>query len=1110
MSSRLRVVLGVLFFVVCGLQAQQLTSISGYVTDPSGAAIPAARVTATNLGTGLARSVTTDAQGHYVFSAVSAGHYKLSATAKGFKTTVQPNLVVNLEQQVSANLSLQLGAATQTVSVHAAAVHLQVNSGTVGYTVTGSQIRKIAVNGRNFYELAQIVPGSANAPTASQGAPAIGHLSSSSVVINGLRSSSEEWEVDGAWDLDPGSNGSIDVSPPPDAISQFRVQTSNYSAAYGQAGGAVVNVRLKSGTNQFHGSAYEFVRNSALDAEDTFLKAKGQAKAPLKLNDFGFTVGGPLVHKKLFFFYSEEFRRLRTGNIYNTHTPSPLELAGNFSGPKTPLPKSGKLTLPPGVAASCQTGPTQFNPACFNPYALDLIKAGIFPTQTVPQTSSDFNNYITSSSVPTNYHQELVRVDYQINSRLHLMGHFIHEGYDEVTPTTQWAGSSFPTVQTNFAVPSKNLAVRLTQIVSPTLLNETDFQFTDDSDTGSPVGIYTRPAGFPTATLFGANTGNRIPAISLSNGYGSFNVGRWPYALNTPLYSAADNLTQTAGNQTFTYGAMWQYGIKNQPNEGNTEGAYSFNGTYTGNPLADFLFGYPVNYNEISGQIPFEWRYQTAEAYLEDDIKASRHLTLNLGVRYYLLPHAYDANNNFTTWEPNLYSGPVNHTGGFENFTCGSPYCSLNGIAYAGDTALGVPRSTAKGYFYNFAPRIGFAWQPTGWRHTVIRGGWGVTYYRVQLNDILANSPNNPPVITNETIDYSKSTTIPALGNPTAGTPKGASPSGLNALAYNYKLPMVQQYSLGIQHRFADNTILSVSYVGSDARHLSDAYNANQPYAFTCPSTGVTGVAKAPNCTAGVRYQFNPGFNYSTSSINNFRPYLGFAGITTYQTSGSSEYNSIQVHLDKHMTQNLLFQVSYTASRSLDNTSNYSFQPQNPYNRNADWAVSNWNRPQVLIVNYVYNLPFFRGQNGFLGETLGGWTWAGITSIESGTPFSVGVSGSTHGLAGRPDQVAGVLYPKTEAEWFTPTSFAQAPAGFYGNLGRNTLQGPGMEEWDMTFNKNFRIGERANASLQFGFFNIFNHVNLNNPNATVGSPNIGTITGDLAPRVVQMGIDISF
>lgn len=1091
------------------LAAQQATTVSGYVVDPSGAAIPNARVTLRNVATNVSRQVTADHQGHYTATAVSAGTYIISASAPGFKTTVQRRVVVNLGAQLNQDIKLQVGSATQSISVNAAAAHLQTNTGALSDVVTGQQIQKIAINGRNFMQLAQLVPGASQGPSGFSG---IGHLSTGAVQFNGLRSTSNSWMIDGADDLDPGSNGSLAVSPPPDALAQFRVETSNYSAAYGHAGGAVVNVRLKSGTNSFHGSAYEFVRNDALDATDAFLKAKGQKKSPLKLNDFGFTIGGPIKRNKLFFFYSQEFRRLRSGHTFNTHTPSPAELAGNFTGPKTPLPKSKKLSLPPGVSSSCMTGTNTFDPSCFNSNALALIKAGIFPAQTVAQTSTDFNNYIIAASVPTNYHQELLRMDYTINSRLHLMGHFIHEGYDTVSPTSQWTGgTSFPTVQTNFAVPSKNAIVRLTQIISPTLLNETDFQFSDDSDDGKPIGTFTRPSGFSTPTLYNHNQGNRIPGIHLSQGYGGFDVGRWPYALNTPLYSLADTFTQTLGNHTFTYGGMFQFGSKNQPNETETEGIFGFNGQFTGNPLLDYLFGYPNSYTEGSNVVVGQWRYNQTEAFFEDDAKVTPTLTINAGVRYYLIPHAYTANNGVTTWLPQLFTGVINHAGASQTIPCtqsSGSVCTYSGIAFAGTN--GVPRTMTNTYHGDIAPRIGFAWQPFGSSsNTVIRGGYGITYYRVQGNDSY-NILTNPPVVSTTSLSFLKTDSTPQLNSPVGGKGPSPSPVSLQVLDQRYKPPMIQQYSLGIQHQFTPSTILTVSYVGSDGRHLSNRFDANQPYPFTCPSSGLTVGSGSPACAPGVTYQFNPALNANKVQINTLRPYLGYGSIQTWDTVGSSEYNSLQVDFEKQMTRNLRFQVAYTLSRSLDNAPGLNNDPQNSYNRNAEWAQSNWNRPNVLIANYVWNLPFFRRQHGVAGETLGGWTWSGITTVQSGTPFSVGLSGSGHGLAGRANEIFPANYPQVETNWFCTSCFAVPAPGFFGTSGRNILRGPGLWDFDMTFGKNFRIGEHVNAAMQFAFFNIFNHVNLNNPNAALGSSNFGEITGDVSPRIAQVGIDLSF
>ena len=1065
------------------LFAQSQAALSGYVTDPSGAVIPGARVTAFNVATGASYAAKTNRNGLYRIPGLMSGTYRVVARADGFQTTTHLGVRLNVGEQAGLNIRLRLGAATQNVNVRTSAVHLQTQTSEQSFTIHGREIQNLAVNGRNFMTLVQLAPGAANGPTGFAG---IGHFGVG-VSFNGANASAGSWLVDGAENLDLGSRGNLIVSPSIDSIGQLRVQTSNYSAIYGAAGSQIVNARIKSGTNAFHGTAYEFVRNDAMDANNFFLNRAGKPRPALKLNDFGFTLGGPIIHKKVFFFYSQEWRTFRAYTVYNTHTPSPQELAGNFSAWGSRQKSSG-LKKPAGVPASCISGFT-ISPNCINSNAAALIKANIFPAETLPFTASNYNfqNYITSVTTPESYNQELVRLDYDINPSLRLMMHFIHEGFQQTYASSLWSGDSFPTVGTHFILPTDSLAVRLTQIVDPATLNEVDFQFGYKYDRGTPVGNYARPAGYTVPTVFGNNPLNRIPHLGFSQGYGGYDVGEWPYHLNTPEWSIRDMVTQELGNQTFSYGIFYQYGIKNQPNGGDTQGAFFFNGYGTGNSFADFLLGLPNSYSELNQEVMGHWRYNQLEPFFEDDWKATRDLTLNLGLRYQYIPHAYETNNNFVTWLPQFYNpstAPTLNAKG--NIDCANgPGCDYrDGIVIAGSPATPqLGRSTTQTYYGDFAPRIGFAWELPGLRETVLRGGMGIGYWRNQGND--SYSLQAPNVI-NETFFF------PSMNNPSGGKVNATpAPPNLRVLSQVYKPHQIVTYSLDIEHSFGANTLLSLAFVGSHGSHLGITTNINQPQVpYVDPKTGKV-------------YDFNPQFAHGVSQ-NPYRPYRGFGSISLEGNNASSEYNSLQVSLERRWTHDLSFGLSYTLSHAMSN----NVTPQNSYNRDIEWAQ--YGRPDILVFHYDYDLPFFRGQRGFLSEALGGWRWAGVTTFMSGYPFGVGLSGN-HGLANRADQVVGanVVYPKTVAQWFSGP-FIAPPDGYFGNTGRNILRGPAYAGWNMDFFKFFQLGEHVRMRVEADAFNIFNHVNFNNPNSSLGSEAFEQLTSTASPRNLQLGVHLTF
>lgn len=1053
------------------LRAQGTSSLAGYVADPSGAVIPGATVTITNTATGIKRTTVTDAAGHYVISGLDVGVYNVTAKAKGFKSSVQEGMHIDVSAQAAENFKLAVGSSSESVTVQADAAHVQTETGAVSNVISGAQIQNIAVNGRNFVSLATLIPG-ASSQLPDQ--PGVGVTGGSAINFNGNRVGGNSWLVDGAQNRDVGNSNSLDTFPAMEAINQFRVQTSNYSAEYGTAGSAVITMAIKNGTNAFHGSGYEFLRNDAMDARNAFQTKK----TPLKQNDFGWTLGGPIKKNKSFFFFSEEWRRTRQGTNINTHTISPQELAGDFSAAGEPgAGPTGTLKDPTG--RGCVNG-TQVDPKCFDPNAVALIKAGIFPAAN-NLVAGQFNNYNVSPSVPTNWRQEIVRIDHNLTPNLMLMGHWIHDAFDQGQATELWAGQAFPTIHSELIQPGNNAIVKLTQIVNPTLINEVGFDVSENAISIIQGGAFARPSGYNVPEVYPDNPQNRVPTIGFSQGYGGIDTASWPWINNNVVYTWHDTVTQTAGNHTFKYGGLYQYQIKNQQAFGNTQGNFHFDGHATGNAMADFLLGYPNSYNEVSTLRMGNYRYEQVEAFVQDDWKVRPNLTLNLGVRWFLMPHLYDKYNQLSTWLPTLYNraaAPQLDPKG--NIIPGTGN-ALDGIVQAGTN--GVPRTLTNTYFGTVAPRLGFSWDPWSTGKTVIRGGFGEGFERVEGNDTY-NVINNPPFV------QSSSYTNPPFDNPAGGSVPPPSPYNIEVFNLNYKLPTTYQYSLGIQHQLAGQTILTVSYVGSHSSHLDRVINQNQ-------ATPIGAMSFDPTLNTGV-------------SQNPYRPYYGLGNITTHVADASSAYNSLQVNLEKQMTSNLRFQTAYTWSKAEDNASSFGEQPQNIYNRAAEWGLSSFDRTQMLTINYIYKLPFFANQQTLAGNLLGGWTWAGVTTFQSGQPFSIGLDGGGHGLSSRANISGDITYPKTVAEWFNTSIFSDPAAGQFGNSGRNIVRGPGIDRWDMSLYKNFKVGERVNTELRFEFFNVFNNVIYNNPNGALGNGNFGKITSAHDPRILQAGLHFSF
>lgn len=1064
-------------------------SISGFVLDPSGAAVPGATLTFTNIATRDARRSTTNSAGRYLVAGPDVGSYDVTVLARGFKAWRQHGLTLTVGENITLNVNLQLGAVTQTVTVAANLSRVNTSNAEIGGVIGQSQISSVAVNGRDYITLAALVPGARSRLPDTPYTGGGGTGGGSNIVFNGVRLGANNWMIDGAENLDTGSNSAPEAYPAMAAIQEFRVGTSNYSAAYPSAAGGLVNVALKSGTNEFHGSAYEFFRNDALDANNFFSNRAGQPVPPLKQNDFGFTLGGPIQQNKTFFFYSQEWRRFREGLTQNLHAPSPLELQGNFS--QSPIVGNAKsLKAPPGVPASCISG-LQINPSCFNSNAMALISAGVFPVANFPD--GGFNNYVASPVEPINFAQELVRIDHHFSDSLQLFGHYIHEQFYRQLPTAEFGSDTFPTVHSDRQMPDYNLVLNLTKTFNPTLINQFNFNISYDGIEISPSGVYQRPSDLAIPELFPVNPLNRIPSLFLSQGYGTYDVTDLPWHNYQRNFNWQDNVTKVSGHHTIEFGGLFIFSQKDQLTGGRSQGDFSYNGAFTGNSLADFLLGYSNSYTELSTQLFPKYRYHQVEAFAQDNWKVKPTLTLNLGVRWFFIPHTFTTANLLSNFLPSQWvasQAPTLNSAGNISCTPGPTTCNvMNGLFVAG--ANGVPRGLTQNVYDDFAPRLGFAWDPFGHGTTVIRGGFGMAYYRVQGNDTY-NITNNPPFAQNVTLDYGSSNRTPPMDNPAGGKAAPLAPPSLLTIDPYYPPPQIEQYSLGVQRQVSQSAILSVAYVGSHGEHLPVSVNENQPP----PVPG---------------FDFNPVLNNKPAPPTNlYRPYAGWGTITEEEMAALSDYNSVQVSFQRHMSRGLQFGAAYTYSKAMDDASAYGQQPQNPYNLRADWSPSDFNSTHILQLNYNWRLPFYDAQRGVVGKALGGWEFAGITSAESGLPLNIGLTGAGVGLATRPDLLGTVGTPHQAEQWFTTTSFADPVAGFYGNLARNSLVGPGFFVFNWSLYKHFRIGERVDTELRFEFYNIFNQVSFAGVSTSLGSGSFGEVASAHDPRIIQLGVMLHF
>ena len=681
-------------------QAQQAT-IVGTVTDPSGAVVPNVAVSITNMDTNLNRVYPTNDAGQYVAPDLQIGHYDIKATAAGFKVAEQKSIVLTVGDRIRVDFQMQMGAAQETVTVEANAVHIQADSGEMSNLITDQQMSQIAVSGRSIYQLAALTPGASSqigAGGMSSGVVNTPVGGDSGVEFNGMRQNHNIYLLDGGEDDDRGGAGGMSIAPSTDAIAEFRALTSNYSADYGLSSAATMTMVLKSGTTQLHASAWEFNRNDAFDARNFFNPAP-QKVAELRLNVFGFNVGGPVTFghlynpdkKKTFFFYNMEWRRLIQGGLTNQVVPPNLVSPGDFAGNvpankldmnKVPIPFSG-LHAPcanqlsstqqalftaagqafstPTASGSCSVNtsvsaaqnPTfvPFNGSTLpfvNANAQALIAAGIFPKATSGTA------FIGGNNSPTNLKEEIVRIDHNFSTKFSVFGHFVAEQVTQTFGTSQWSGDNVPTVGDTFGNPSRSGVIHTTYTISPTLVNETSFNYNGNVINivpipGSGLASLALPSGYNSSTsrLFtGPNNLNRIPNIDLGGSTGAnFEISNWPWHNKADDYQIRDDISLTKGAHQLKFGGSWAIYKKIQDLFGQTQGSFNFNGNFTGNDYADMLLGYANSYGELAVQDHGYWNNVSWAAYVQDNWRVNRRLTLNLGLRWDGVPHTYEANN---------------------------------------------------------------------------------------------------------------------------------------------------------------------------------------------------------------------------------------------------------------------------------------------------------------------------------------------------------------------------------------------------------------------------------------------------------------------------------
>jgi hypothetical protein len=1099
---------------VCGLSgaAQEVTgSIVGTVTDASGAVVPGAKVTVLNEGTRVVRELSTDELGNYLATLLPIGVYTVSVEKQGFKKASHTKIELNVNDKLTHNFALEVGSVAETVVVEASPLQVELQTTASTGLIDGTQVRELSLNNRNYLQLITLMPGVSSGASDQLYIGTTNPAGQTNVVsfsINGNRNSANSYTVDGADNVDRGSNLTLLNYPSVDAIAEFKVLRGLYSAEFGRAAASQINVITRSGTSQFHGGAYEFFRNDKIAANTFFNNARRIARPPLRYNNFGYTIGGPVFfgeynrgRDKTFFFWSHEFRRTRIPATLQALVPTNDEKQGIFTSPVC-VAASGS------TCASSTTRITNINPIA-QAYIRDIFS----------KISGDARTLFHAASSKYDHRQELIRIDHVFGPKLAVSGRFLNDTIPTVEPGGLFTGSALPGVSTTATdSPGRGVTLRATSTLSPTWLLESGYAFSYGAIISrilGTVGAENSP-NIKVALPFPSTLG-RVPALNFGGALSTV-TGFGPYDDFNRNHNFYANLTKVLGRHALKFGATFHHYQKNENAGGNNAGTFTFSttgfdtgprpaGTTTAQQAwANFLMGRAATFTQASLDLFPDIQTWQWEAYLQDDFRMRPNLTINMGVRYSAFRTPHDAKGMLTNFDParwNAANAPqINPANGTLVAGTGDP---LNGIVINGKGPYGDKVSNEANL--NFAPRIGFTWDPFSTGRTAVRAGYGIAYDAPLFGIYEQNIFANPPFVQSITISNTQ------MDNITGGTTVvSAAPLTLRGTPDKFQQPYSQQWSFGIQREVTKGLITEVSYFGTKGTHLLGIVDINQVPVGLAYTSGL--LPAGTTISAGT----------VTARLNAIRPYRGYGPINVIRTWFNSNYNALQVSVQKRFAGNSSFNLAYTWSKNLtDNQSDRSNAAQNTYDRRSEYSVAFLDRTHVLTFNYVYHLPWFKEQNGLVGRLLGGWQISGISTFNTGVPLTVTSSGvdpgalgflGTSAAGGRPDRVGdpNANAPHTIAQWFNTSAFALVPAGQVrpGNAGRGVVRGPGHQRWDFSVFKNIKTTEAIRLQFRAEMFNIFNHTNPLGVGTAFGTTTFGQITSTRDPRIVQFGLKLNF
>ena len=1141
-------------------QGETAATITGRVMDSAGGVIPNATVVITDKATGSERRAQADENGTYTARLLPPGTYTISVAQTNFKKYLQ-EVGLSAKDRRLVDIVLEAGSVSEVVTVTSDIVGVQ-DSPTGQSLVNERQVRELPLVNRDFLKLLESgIPG-VSSDLADE--TSLGLTNRTSVSINGTRRNGINFLVDGVNNVDGGSNITLLTTPTIDSVREFKVLTSNYTAELGRSASGVVTLVTKSGGNDFHGSLYEFARHDRFNANTFFNKrvprradgsiAPGTATPRLRYNNFGGTFSGPVMlprfgeggsahwsgRNKTFFFFSQEFRRIRRGTTAATaNVPSLAQRGGDFSanlGLPLYLQANGTsgttVTATPLFVTDTNSAAIQaragmvFNTAG-RAYAGNLIPgADISPLalaflSAYPQPNIGTNQFTFTSVALQNTRQEVVRIDHNFSEKQRLFGRYSHDLNQTTEPGGLFNGINLPNIATtNTTIPGQILAISLTTIVSPTLVNEVSYNFSQNHIVSALIGRsrrtdYPGSSGIP--EFYPENNVGAIPTINISSieKIGSAQQPDIRYRNNL----LRDNVTWTRGGHTFKFGFEFAFEGKNE-NAGTgslSQGSFSFtqsgslgrsnsnvNLSQAGVGFASFLLGRADSYSEDQFDVTNILRFGRREFFAQDTWKFRPNITLDFGVRYQYFVPPTDKNNLLNSFIPSLFN-PAQIP------TCSNALCSslvrgtgnpLNGIVLAGGNSP-FGRTVVPSDKNNFSPRVGIAYDPFKNGKTIIRAGYGFYYDQVASFLVQDASQVNPPFVNRAT--FSSNVT---LANPSGGVSSvsGALPIlSVVGIDPTFVTPEVQQWSLGVQREIFKNAVLDLSYVGTKGDHLLDRRNIN----FVSPAA-TQAFFLANNST----------------NVNSIRPFRGFGTINFIETAAVSRYHGLLSSFNYRFGRGNSINLSYTFSKNMTDFTNDRDgvdAPQNPFNLRAEYAEARSSRPHIFAASYVYELPFFaKSDNRVLRALLYGYQISGITNLESGNPVSRVLSSTTTtgrrgnrsvlvgnpraGLAGTIDPVTGLPF------YYDPNAFADPVLGAFGNSGRAILRNPGRDQTNLRLTRNVYLNSDKGRYLQFFVeaINAFNHTQFTVIQNQLGLSNTGRPTGARLPREFQFAFKLYF